>query len=578
MLVRFQDFLFENVVNESIVYFSPVLRSLLKRVNHPISKSLLEIEKTDVKPDITFIDYLNDDYLSFTTMVNAEREFKEKHPHLDILNRPYDSIADALYTLRNDTYQDIAQVYTKSRNQIKIGRLINKFFPNKFTAKEVEEFINKFKSLSVKPDQEFKLVDGQDIEFWYDQKNYKTTTGQLGNSCMRNIKGVFDIFTKNSEVCKMLILIEEDKLVGRALVWRVSSAKTKSDEDVEIEWFMDRQYTSEDSDVEKFRNYAKEKNWAYKTYNNHLSLQDVTFNGRNLELDMTVKLNDNLDYLRFPFLDTFRRYSKSESTIYNNKSEDVIGDFILDQTDGTSRIIEDGVWSEYYDTRIDRSLAIYSEPLGDWLYSDSSITVYSGSRRNIGVYPDDFDDIVWCDNEQEYYYIDDALYSEEYQTYIPEEKSVSVVYEISKSGDVNSDEYYVEMDDDIFISFSNFKEELWYQESCEIDSDWTRHIGIMKELLMKDSSGKYIPKVYSTETFKNLSGPEGIKFLSEIDSIILDKKIDKDVKSITDKWQYNKSIMNIVDEIKKKSVEKLQDDNFSKLWIEITKRLKDIDL
>jgi len=499
MLVRFQDFLFENVVNESIVYFSPVLRSLLKRVNHPISKSLLEIEKTDVKPDITFIDYLNDDYLSFTTMVNAEREFKEKHPHLDILNRPYDSIADALYTLRNDTYQDIAQVYTKSRNQIKLGRLINKFFPNKFTAKEVEEFINKFKSLSVKPDQE-------------------------------------------------------------------------------LEWFMDRQYTSEDSDVEKFRNYAKEKNWAYKTYNNHLSLQDVTFNGRNLELDMTVKLNDNLDYLRFPFLDTFRRYSKSESTIYNNKSEDVIGDFILDQTDGTSRIIEDGVWSEYYDTRIDRNLAIYSEPLGDWLYSDSSITVYSGSRRNIGVYPDDFDDIVWCDNEQEYYYIDDALYSEEYQTYIPEDKSVSVVYEISKSGDVNSDEYYVEMDDDIFISFSNFKEELWYQESCEIDSDWTRHIGIMKELLMKDSSGKYIPKVYSTETFKNLSGPEGIKFLSEIDSIILDKKIDKDVKVITDKWQYNKSIMNIVDEIKKKSVEKLQDDNFSKLWIEITKRLKDIDL
>jgi hypothetical protein len=550
----------------------------LKRVDHPISKSLLEIEKKDVKPDITFIDYLNDDYLSFTTMANAEKEFKEKHPHLDILNRPYDSIADALYTLRNDTHQDIAQVYTKSRNQIKLGRLINKFFPKKFTDKEVEEFINKFKSLSVKPDQEFKLVEGEDIEFWYDQKNYKSLTGQLGNSCMRNIKGVFDIFTRNPEVCKMLILIEEDKLVGRALVWRISSAKTKSDEDIEVEWFMDRQYTTEDSFVEKFRNYAKEKNWTYKTHNNHLSLKGVTVNERNLELEMTVKLNDNLKYSAFPYLDTFRRYSKSESTIYNNKSEDVIGDFILDQTDGTSRIIEDGVWSEYYDTRIDRNLAIYSEPLGDWLHSDSSITVYSGSRRNIGVYPDDFDDIVWCDNEGEHYYIDDAVYSEEYQTYIPEDKSVSVVYEISKSGDVNSDEYYVEMDDDIFISFSNFKEDLWYQESCEIDSDWTIHIGIMKELLMKDSNGKYIPKVYSTETFKNLSGPEGIKFLSEIDSIILDKKIDKDVKVITDKWQYNKSIMNIVDEIKKKSVEKSQDDNFSKIWIEITKRLKDIDL
>ena len=37
-------------------------------------------------------------------------------------------------------------VYKKSRNSIKIGKLINKLFPGKYNDKQIEEFVNKFKS------------------------------------------------------------------------------------------------------------------------------------------------------------------------------------------------------------------------------------------------------------------------------------------------------------------------------------------------------------------------------------------------------------------------------------------------
>jgi hypothetical protein len=47
---------------------------------------------------------------------------------------------------------------------------------------------------------------------------------------------------------------------------------------------MDRQYTSKDSDVIKFKNYAKDKGWAYKANNNHHSLEPIYLRMMNLML------------------------------------------------------------------------------------------------------------------------------------------------------------------------------------------------------------------------------------------------------------------------------------------------------
>src|SRR5690606_31262812 len=101
-------------------------------------------------------------------------------------------------------------VFTKSRNPLKIGKFVNKVIPGRFKDTDIEAFVNKFKANLENTEERFELVEGDDIAYWYKSENYQKIQGQLGSSCMRN-KGseVFEIYTKNPEVCKMLILIEK---------------------------------------------------------------------------------------------------------------------------------------------------------------------------------------------------------------------------------------------------------------------------------------------------------------------------------------------------------------------------------
>jgi hypothetical protein len=67
------------------------------------------------------------------------------------------------------------------------------------------------------------LVSGSDISKWYSCDNYKDMEGQLGSSCMARKRNIFSIYENNPDVCQMLILTEDDKLIGRAIVWKVKS-------------------------------------------------------------------------------------------------------------------------------------------------------------------------------------------------------------------------------------------------------------------------------------------------------------------------------------------------------------------
>ena len=145
--------------------------------------------------------------------------------------------------------------------------------------------------------------------------------------------GLFKIYTENPDVCKMLILIEDDKLIGRALVWKLSSIKIYGKDPVQDSWFMDRQYTIKDSDVEKFRNYAKEKGWIYKSSNktvlvgtSYLTYQILSHTANSVFIVMTTTTfndNDNLVstmtevYGRNPAVD--KEYKLIRTTVkYNN--------------------------------------------------------------------------------------------------------------------------------------------------------------------------------------------------------------------------------------------------------------------
>ena len=548
------DFLLENIINESIIYYSPELRKVLNRIKDiEISKDLIGVESTDIKPDITFVDLDKEGYLSFSTMRNAKKTIVDKFPHLDYIDtRPDQDMADELFDLDKRGSSSASGVTQKSRNSVAIGRFINKLFPGKYNDKDREEFVNSFKASIEQGTERFEVVEGEDIAFWYSYENYKEDSGTLGNSCMARKTNLFGIYTQNQDVCKMLILKEDDKIIGRALVWKLASIKHIKQDVEGIEYFMDRQYTIKESDVQKFRNYAKEQGWCYKSYNNHHSLSTVTIDGVEKNVDMTIKVATK-DYNRYPYMDTFKRYDVNNGILHNDdeQEERYEGQYILEDTGGGYSEIEGGVWSEWYDRRIDDDDAVYSEPLGDHLIADRAVQVVRGYSRRRGWYPDDYDDIFFDEDNDEYFHVDDGVYSEIEDRMLWDETAVLVVVEIFEDGDVPSTDgqYMYENDRDIKEINTSW---IWYDKISDTHTDWRDYSYISQKLLVVDYKGNYIPKKFAIEVYKiepreNAVDITGVEYLTKVDSLGLGYNIVESEKRLTDWFTYTQDIAEYTD-------------------------------
>ena len=208
------------------------------------------------------------------------------------------------------------------RNEIKIGRLVISLL--KLTGntgvndKKIEEFVNLYKSTFAEIGEEFEIVSGKDIPYWYDEENYMEDWGwdSLANSCMRNSpESYFDIY-KDSETVRMLILTVKDldgnkKLIGRALVWRPKISPNN------ITYFMDRVYTLRNSDIEKFNVYADEQGWLRKKYNNYDQERGMLFlyKGEEIKGKLVVNItNKDKDY---PYCDTLQFLSPDKDEVSN---------------------------------------------------------------------------------------------------------------------------------------------------------------------------------------------------------------------------------------------------------------------
>jgi hypothetical protein len=556
MIIKYNEFLLENLINESILYYSPKVKDIISKIESPISDELKKLERTDTPKDVTFIDLDKEGYISFTTMKSAEKNLLDNSPLVpsvisDIVNGGNVNV-DSLWDNKFD-------VYTKSRNPIKIGKFINSLLPGKFTTSDVEDFVNKFKAAVDNSAEKFKLVEGDAIDKWYSYKNYKSVSGTLGSSCMADSEEIFGIYTENPDVCKLLVLFEDNKVIGRALVWKLESIdKTNA------EYFMDRQYTIKDSDVMKFRNYAKEKGWAYKEFNSHSSFKGIVYEGNTYKVDMQVKVKTK-DYNTYPYMDTFRAYNKSTG-ILMNQEDDLPGKgwYILDSTNGDYRDNEK-VYSEWVDDWIRREDAVYSEPFQDYIYREDAVRVTTGSERRRGWYPEDYDSLRYDEWNDEYIHEDDAVYSEEYDYNILEEEAVSVIHEIDVDGNINGD-YKMNIKDDDIISLDGLRDSTWYMVVRETDRDWVNntHTHIKKELLTKDIKGNWIPKIFAVDIYKidkqlNLFDNErvtdsfiesfkNIDFLSEVDCKVFDFIIyNNNVFGEIDKYTYELEIEPITD-------------------------------
>ena len=417
-----EDLLLENIINESFIYYTKdfkdsliKLRNLKKSI---IAQNLLEVEYTDVKPDMTFISLGdNEGDIKFTQFKKALSLIKKVEDSERSSQNLYKEIERRLSdgTIRQNDVFDLFtdsnyELSTKSRNSTGIGRLVNQIFPGKYSSKEVEEFVNNFKNINKPSENKFLLVKGEDIRKYYLVSNYEQEAGDLGNSCMRYDKcqKYLDIYVKNPEIVSLLVYItEEDKVLGRALVWKLNDHKSSDIEDAEI--FMDRIYGKDDSVTQLFRDYSDKQGWSRRTYSGYSQVRNVTYKGEEHSyVDMRIKL-DNANFNYYPYMDTFKRLRISDNLLFNDDNEEE--DWSLTCTDGT---YEDfgGVWSDYHDRRIPEDEAVYSDWEDTYILRNYAVEVTLGSRRYRGWYPEDHDSLVYDEFREEWINENDAVYSE----------------------------------------------------------------------------------------------------------------------------------------------------------------------
>jgi len=262
------------------------------------------------------------------------------------LNQNYIDVTDfddKVSFIDNDTYStmvndgDHSNPYVaKGRASIKIGRLvtalishidlIKRLLPN-VTQKDIEDFVNLYKSTKVDNSRKFELVEGVDIAYWYKSHNYSSTRGTLGGSCMKGVPSSFFSIYVNNTSCQLLIYTDGDnKLRGRALVWKLNESPC------DAKYFMDRVYTNNDSDMILFKKYAEENGWLYKYSMNSDTYEGLLFLYKSKYIfgKISVKIEEG-EFSNYPFLDTLSYLNGSKSEISNIG---FINGKVLSSTDG----------------------------------------------------------------------------------------------------------------------------------------------------------------------------------------------------------------------------------------------------
>lgn len=210
------------------------------------------------------------------------------------------------------------------RVKIKIGRFLKKFLLERsmkeygLCMKDIEGFVNLFKSYFNTDPKALKIIQGDDILKYYLQENYHSPDGNrygtIWSSCMRHKERnrYMELYTKNSFI-KMLVLFDENnKVRARALLW--DKLKDSNEKEYKI---MDRIYTVYDHDVNLFKNWANENGYIPKFEQSCKteSLFDVNGEPRHIELRAELE-NSKFDY--YPYLDSFKFFNSVKGQLFNS--------------------------------------------------------------------------------------------------------------------------------------------------------------------------------------------------------------------------------------------------------------------
>jgi hypothetical protein len=356
MIKSFNEF---NKIDESVLYYAPPFRQqleILKKDGSDIASKLLELEMEDLPTDITFVNSAEDvGYLTFHPMAKAIEKIRKTYSPgdgdsedtLDIQNKPNKKYHDTIYNneINGRTYMSI---YTGNKNAIKIGKFIKKVL-SATTDAQIEEFVNELKAVQDNLKEKIELVSGDEIAKWYKSENCYSG-GSLGSSCMVD-KNFFDIYTQNPESVNLLIMKSGDKIVSRALVWKLKTTKPQ----LGFTYYMDRVYTNKDHQEKVMISFAEKQGWAYRVPGGVYE-RGVMYQGKKHDVQMSVQIK-KLKYEKYPYMDTFSRYDYVTGELWNdmNKNQRTRGHILTSTQGDFSKGQERGLirrWGDYFGLNI----------------------------------------------------------------------------------------------------------------------------------------------------------------------------------------------------------------------------------
>jgi hypothetical protein len=236
---------------------------------------------------------------------------------------------------------DNTEIWKTSRNPMNVGRLVRSILKSSkvsFNEKELEEFVNQYKAifdLTRDALRQFDIVSGNDIAYWYDSNRYQKGGGSLNNSCMGDVNpDFFDIYCYNRQV-NLVILYDDngyfdgekyksDGIKGRAILWDCEIAGNTAK-------FMDRIYTTLDSDVILFKQFAEKNGWWYKK-NQNMDPDEKITDGKVSKSDTIIVNVDKSNFTYYPYIDTLFYISRINKFLTNKKTKKV--NIIARETDG----------------------------------------------------------------------------------------------------------------------------------------------------------------------------------------------------------------------------------------------------
>ena len=126
----------------------------------------------------------------------------------------------------NKTETKVKEVWNyKQRYHTSVGKIVRRLFGDTYSDKEITAFAEAYATLITvsNPLYDFSIIDGDAIKDAYYLENYASTSGTLGNSCMRHrgCQEYFDIYTKFPEKVKMAVLKRGSKIAARSIMWNI---------------------------------------------------------------------------------------------------------------------------------------------------------------------------------------------------------------------------------------------------------------------------------------------------------------------------------------------------------------------